>query len=143
MTYHNNNQNLLALTLKAANYSHTKPRKFVFGLFADKPPQNMAELSARAKGKIDRASLYRTVKLFETLGIIHRVHIGWKYKLELSEQFSAHHHHIYCSMCGKIIDIKEPQQLKTYIDAIALTTGFVITSHAFELEGVCSGCRTN
>ncbi len=135
------NQKLLSQTLKTAGYSYTLPRKFVFGLFSSQPPQSMVQLTRRSAGTIDRASLYRTVKLFEELGIIHRVHVGWKHKLELSEHFLSHHHHIYCERCGKIIDVKEPPQLKNYIDIIGQKTGFRITSHSFELEGVCADCQ--
>ncbi len=132
---------LLGKTLKKAGYSQTLPRKIVFKLLLDQAPQTVAELSRRSLGQIDRASLYRTLSLFEEVGIIRRVHIGWKYKFELSEHFSPHHHHVYCLACGAIVDVKEPPQLKKYIEAIACTTGFEVTSHSFELEGLCATCR--
>ncbi len=133
--------NLLDKTLKKAGFSRTAPRRFVFGLLHDQAPQTVAELARRSKGTIDRASLYRTLKLFEDIGIIRRIHVGWKYKFELSEHFSSHHHHIYCLVCGKLVDVKEPPHLKTYIDSVAVKTGFTITSHAFELEGYCVHCQ--
>ena len=69
--------NLRAL-LKEDGASLTKPRKVVFDLLLDQEPQSMRVLAQRAGGKIDRATLYRTVELFERLGIVHA-----KYRMRL------------------------------------------------------------
>ncbi len=128
-------------TLKQAGYSVTEPRRLVFEiLFTDNKPYSMNELGQKIKGKVDRASLYRTTRLFEELGIVRRVTIGWKHKFELSEHFSSHHHHMHCKVCGKTIDIKEPPQLENYIQAVAYKHGFKVTSHSFEIEGTCKDC---
>jgi len=128
-------------TLRQAGYSATKPRTVVFEtLLADQRPYSMNELVLKTEKDIDRASLYRTVRLFEGLGIVKRITIGWKYKLELNEQFSSHHHHLHCEVCGKIIDIKEPPQLDPYIRAITSKHHFKALSHSFEVEGICESC---
>lgn len=132
---------LLQKTLQSAGFSMTRQRRTVFELLQNQKPQSIAELTTLSHGKLDRASLYRTLKLFETLAIIRRVSIGWKYKLELSEHFSTHHHHVHCVTCGKVVDVKEPPQLGQYIEVVARKTGFRIISHAFELEGLCAACQ--
>jgi Fe2+ or Zn2+ uptake regulation protein len=73
----------LAALLRKNNSSLTKPRKAVFNLLLSKEPQSMQVLVKRAEGKVDRATVYRTIELFEELGIVHRLNIGWKYKIEL------------------------------------------------------------
>ena len=80
--------------LAANGYSDTVPRRTVFSQLEHKKPQTMHELITALDGVIDRASIYRVVALFEKLDIVHRIHIGWKYKLELSQAFQGHHHHI-------------------------------------------------
>lgn len=47
----------------------------------------MYELYDLAKGHLDRASLYRIITVFERIGIVRRINIGWKYKIELSVGF--------------------------------------------------------
>jgi len=33
--------------------------------------------------------------------------IGWKYKLELSNAFQHHHHHLTCLQCGGVTPLPE------------------------------------
>lgn len=99
----------------------------------------MRELTEMAKGKMDRASVYRTVELFERLGIIRRINIGWKYKLELSDAFADHHHHLTCLGCQTIIPINE-QTLEQFVDTIAAAHRFLPTEHQIEIQGYCHTC---
>lgn len=100
----------------------------------------MQELAARSRGKLDRASLYRTVALFERLGVVRRVYIGWKYKVELSDVFTHHHHHLSCRACGKIIAITEETEVEAFIGAISRRHGFRAAAHQLEITGICPGC---
>src|SRR5689334_14001769 len=97
----------IASVLKDNGLSVTKDRLLVFELLESKPPLTMNELHQLTKDKIDRASLYRVVGLFEKLGIVNRINIGWKYKIELSDTFHVHHHHLTCLKCGKVINIQD------------------------------------
>ena len=92
-------------TLKSNGSSLTAPREAVFLTLLDQEPQTLSDIAKRLTGKVDRASVYRTIDLFEKLGIITRLQLGWKYKLELSDHFAAHHHHMTCTNCGQIIEI--------------------------------------
>ena len=100
----------LANILKKNGASLTATRVAVFNLLLNQEPQSMAVLAKRAVGKADRATLYRTIELFERLGIVNRLNIGWKYKIELSEAFSGHHHHFYCTNCGRTYILPEERQ---------------------------------
>lgn len=128
-------------SLRHAGYSVTKPRQTVFEVFLlHRRPLSMKELTKAIGSEIDRASVYRTVRLFEQLHIIRRVIMGWKYKLELSENFLSHHHHMHCEVCGKVIDIIEPPELEQYIADQAKRHNFTVLSHTFEIEGICKDC---
>ncbi len=83
-------------------HSLTRARLAVFRALQDKEPLAMAEVARACAGKADRASVYRAVALFEELGIVKRLQIGWKYKLELSDAFHHHHHHLTCLKCGRV-----------------------------------------
>ena len=126
--------------LKKNGSSLTKPRKVVFDLLLGSEPKSMQQLVKEAAGKLDRATVYRTVELFESLGIAHRLNIGWKYKIELSDVFHAHHHHFYCSNCGKTYDLDANPMLETMIDSLAAKDGFAPRGHNLEIYGECKNC---
>jgi Fe2+ or Zn2+ uptake regulation protein len=127
-------------TLTDNNYHVTKAREATFKLLIHSEPQTMAEILARAVG-VDRVSIYRNVELFEKLGIVRRVYVGWKYKLELSDKFIAHHHHLSCLKCGLVIDIKDEKHIYTFIRAVCAKFDFEPIRHQFEIEGLCAECR--
>jgi Fur family ferric uptake transcriptional regulator len=132
---------ILQKILKDNNYSTTTARRVVCELLWDHEPQSMHDLTLASKGKIDRASLYRTVGLFEQLGIVQRIYIGWKYKVELSDVFTHHHHHISCLTCGKIVAITEEDEIETLITALAAKHGFTTQNHQLEVRGYCPTCQ--
>lgn len=130
----------LKALLKKDGYSLTSPRKAVFDLMLNKEPQSMQVLIRRAEGKVDRATVYRTVELFERLGIVHRLNIGWKYKIELSDLFIGHHHHFHCGQCGMTYAMAANPMLETMIDTVAAKEGHSPRGHQLEIYGVCTDC---
>jgi Fur family ferric uptake transcriptional regulator len=132
---------LLQKLLKDNGYSMTVPRKVVCELLWKQEPLSMRDLTARSHGKLDRASLYRTLGLFERLGLVQRIYIGWKYKIELSDVFTHHHHHISCLGCGKIVAITEEAEIERLIKVVAQRHGFTPQSHQLEVTGYCAACR--
>lgn len=134
-------KDLLQKILKDNGYSLTKPRQLVCELLHGRDPQSMRELVNLAANQIDRASLYRTVALFEKLGIVQRIYIGWKYKIELSDIFTHHHHHISCLKCGKIVAITEEDKIEQLIDALAAKHNFTAQNHQLEIRGLCPNCQ--
>lgn len=102
----------------------------------------MRELTLACRGKLDRASLYRTIGLFEKLGVVQRIYIGWKYKVELSDIFTHHHHHISCTHCGRIVAITEEDDIEQLISNLAAKHGFTAQQHQLEIRGLCKTCST-
>lgn len=124
--------------LKTAGYSLTGARTAVFEALVGQEPLSMHELVEKVP-QVDRASVYRAVELFEQLHIVQRLNTGWKYKLELTDKFSAHHHHMTCTNCGSTVALKEVE-LERFIDVLAKTHGFRPTAHQIEIQGVCAKC---
>lgn len=120
----------------------TRPRLIIFRLLLNHGPQSITELLGRSDGSVDRVSVYRIIDLYEKLGIVKRINVGWKYKVELSEVFLDHHHHITCLGCHKLVAIQENADMALRIANLADSAGFVITSHQLELQGYCAQCRT-
>jgi Fe2+ or Zn2+ uptake regulation protein len=134
-------QATLANLLKSHGYSLTSPRRILFDLLAGQEPVSMRGLTEKAAGKMDRASVYRTIALFEQIGAVHRINIGWKYKIELSDAFAEHHHHLTCLKCKRVIPINA-RALETFIDNLAKSHDFQPVEHQIEVQGVCGDCQT-
>lgn len=132
---------LLRQVLRARGHSVTKSRELIFITLDTSGPLTLADLTKRVTPHTDRASVYRTISLFEQLGIVHRVQIGWKYKLELSDEFQAHHHHISCLRCGQMVSIKEHTEIEAVISHQSKELGFELVSHQLELQGICQNCQ--
>jgi Fur family ferric uptake transcriptional regulator len=131
---------VLRKILKDNGYSMTTPRRTVCELLWGQEPVTMTELAARSRGKLDRASLYRVLDVFERLGLIQRVYMGWKYKIELSDILTHHHHHISCTVCGRIVALNDEQAIERMIAALAARHGFTATRHQLEIQGRCTAC---
>ncbi|HUC95384.1 MAG TPA: Fur family transcriptional regulator, partial [Candidatus Saccharimonadia bacterium] len=126
--------------LKEHGYNITNQRLLVFETLMTKAPVSIKELIDKLANKIDRVSVYRTVGTFEKIGIIQRVNVGWKYKIELSDKFVDHHHHLICIKCREIIDINDGN-IELYISQIANKHSFDVQSHQVEAQGYCKDCR--
>jgi len=126
--------------LKEKGYSLTKPRELVLSRLLGKEPMTMRELLSSMGNEIDRASVYRTIAVFEETGVTQRLSIGWKYKIELTDNFADHHHHLTCSVCKKIIPINE-QELENFIYKAAAQNNFYANRHQVEIQGTCAACR--
>lgn len=136
---HHMRHETLTSILKASGYSITKARLAVFDALTGQEPLAMYELVAKTTN-IDRASVYRAVSLFEELGIVQRLNTGWKYKLELSDAFNEHHHHLTCTNCGRTITMNE-DELEVLIAKLAAHHHFDAHSHQIEIQGLCRSCR--
>jgi Fur family transcriptional regulator, ferric uptake regulator len=125
--------------LKEHGQNVTTVRLTVFRALAGQESLSMHQLIGRARG-IDRASVYRTVELFERLGIVQRLNTGWKYKLELTDKFAEHHHHLTCTQCGRTISMNETE-LEALIAKLAAHHHFKPTAHQIEIQGLCTTCQ--
>lgn len=129
-----------AETLKKQGHSLTHARHEVFKALENKEPMTMHDL-IKGLPSIDRASIYRTIALFEKLGIVQRLQIGWKYKLELADTFNYHHHHLSCRRCGSIISLREDSMLEANLNSLAAEYGYRDLSHQLEVTGICKNCQ--
>ncbi len=125
--------------LKEAGYSRTAARTAVFEALLGQEPMSMHSLVESVR-TADRASVYRAVELFEELGIVQRLYTGWKYRIELTDRFAAHHHHLTCLECGRTTPINE-QQLESFIVSLARQNGFEPSAHQIEIQGCCAACQ--
>lgn len=130
----------LGSLLRDNGYSLTHQRIQVFeALTKYEEPVTVVQL-ARNLSNVDKVSVYRTVDVFEKIGVIHRVWTGFKSKIELSDIFSSHHHHFICIKCGKTIGL-ESEKLEQDLKDFEQKYGFELIQHSVELSGHCQSCK--
>lgn len=130
----------LSEQLRNAGYSTTTVRVAVFDALLNQEPMTMHSLINKLQADVDRASVYRTIDLFESLDIVQRLQIGWKYKVELSDAYHEHHHHISCRDCGNVTSIKGDSHIEKAIHDLAMMYGYSSTAHQLEIQGICKNC---
>jgi Fur family transcriptional regulator, ferric uptake regulator len=133
---------ILDHALKEHRVSLTKPRKQVYEVLSHNEPLTMQELIALLPD-LDKTTVYRTVELFEKLGIVQRLQIGFKYKVELSNQYQEHHHHVTCMRCGQTTALPEDELLEDRLAELARAQGYDPKDHQIEVRGLCSNCRNS
>lgn len=125
--------------LKKHGFFATKPRLQLFKVLLNHKSLSMNELIDKLPSQ-DKSSIYRNVDLFEKLGIISRVRLGWKSKFELSDLFNEHHHHLSCLKCGKVIVIDEDLIIEQELLRLSYREHFKPIDHTLEIRGLCSDC---
>jgi Fur family ferric uptake transcriptional regulator len=112
-----------------------------FGSSSHRTIEDLLQEVRKQDRGVGYATVYRTLKLLAESGVAseHRFGDGLS-RYELADDASAHHDHLICVSCGKIIEFEEPR-VEELQDAIAKKHGFVVTSHKHELYGVCPDCQ--
>ena len=131
---------LFRKTLRQHGHFNTKPRYRLFVALQKHNTLTIHELIALLD-RHDQATVYRNIKLFEELGIISRLHLGWHSKLELSDVFQHHHHHLTCINCGRVIPLPENTILEDSINRLSRTQKFKPLDHQLEIRGLCVNCQ--
>jgi Fur family ferric uptake transcriptional regulator len=96
-------------------------------------------------GAYDRITLYRTLKSFEKLGVIHKAVDGGaevKYAL-CHEDCSAHQHsddhaHFYCQKCGDTFCLDQFDMPK-----LELNNDYIVKEVQIALSGICMKCNVS
>ena len=127
-------ENLITI-LKESGAKLTFPRKLIIEkLFTITKPLTLKEIH-NICSKIDFTSVYRSIKLFEEVGIVEEIIFADK-KVRYKIVSNIHHHHIICSECGEINEL--PICLLSEIKKL---TNYKITKHTLEFMGLCPNCQ--
>jgi Fur family ferric uptake transcriptional regulator len=90
--------------------------------------------------EIGRASVYRTLDQLERLHMVQRVDIGGGAAAYERLDPDAHHHHLVCLGCGRLVPFHDGR-LEGAIAAISEESEFEVESHDVVLRGRCRSCR--
>ncbi|MDI9502910.1 MAG: transcriptional repressor [Tissierellia bacterium] len=104
-------------------------------------PEQLHSVLAEEGNHVGIATIYRTLQIFESLGIVHKLDFDDRaYRYEIVNQDEAHmHHHLICERCEKVTELHV--DLLDKLEAIVEKDyGFTITDHAVKIFGICKAC---
>jgi len=123
--------------LRAAGKRLTPERELLLEILASNPHLDAMEIhriARKEEPRISLATVYRTLSLFEELGVVRACGLG-----EAHAHYEVRHDdhlHLVCSECGRIIDLPSPVPLRK----LAESEGFRIERIRLELIGLCDAC---
>lgn len=132
----------LARYLDGTGLKHTKQRDLILVAFLESHEHISAEqlyqIVLEFAPTIGYTTVYRTLKLLVDAGIAQERRFDdglTRYEVE-----HAHHDHLVCLNCGKIIEFNS-DLIEDTQNEIAVEYGFKVLRHRHELYGHCSSCQ--
>lgn len=133
--------------LKEKGCKLTLQRRTVLDVLIENGEEHLSteEIYSRVKKKfpeIGLATVYRTVQLFEEMGIVDRLNFDdgcSRFELA-SEDTVHHHHHLICEACNRVYEV-ENDLLEEIESEIERKYKFKIHDHNLMFYGICDECR--
>ena len=133
------------------NISITNPRIIVLEqLLKYKKPISVEDLQDNLKGQVAKSTLYRVLNDLKKIDILDEFTSPENQTvIELILEDRTHHHHLFCSDCGEIIDVELSDEFENFLDLeikkIEEKFKFKISDHRVEMFGQstdqCENCK--
>ena len=129
--------------------SITNPRILVLEeLLGTKNPITVDELLSKLESKVAKSTLYRVLNDLKNINVLNEFSTPDNQTVvELILEDHTHHHHLFCSDCGEIIDVEMAKEfenkLSKEIKRIEKEFNFIIEDHRLELFGKCTDLCLN
>jgi len=134
----------LAERLRRKSRKLTGPRQAILEILRRQshPLSNKEIFAALPKNDCDLATVYRSMHLLESMGMVKRFDLGdgaARFEL-LKEGDDGHHHHLVCTRCAGVVELEEcfTDDLE---QKIAARNGFKAITHKLEFFGICPECQ--
>lgn len=137
--------------LKEKGFRITHPRRLILDILQESrgTHPNAKEIYSRISKEypdIGLTTIYRTLDVFEKLGLINKFEFGGK---ESRYEFASeenHHHHLVCLHCGKVIEYAdfadhEVEFFGNIQKYLSKKYEFEISKHRVVFYGLCSSCK--
>ena len=102
-------------------------------------PQELYRSLIKKQRKIGLTSIYRSLDLFESLGIVFKIINGSNVKYKLCK-LEDHHHHIICKNCGNVVELGFCD-ISDWSKKVMESTGYQVTDHQLNFYGYCKECK--
>ncbi|OFI05424.1 ferric uptake regulation protein [Clostridium acetireducens DSM 10703] len=133
-------------SLKEKGYKLTPQRRAIVDIIIRNEGKHLTteelyDLVKKECPEIGLATVYRTLQLLEEIGVVCKLdlHDGCsRYEL-IHEEENHQHHHLICSNCEKVIEVRE-DLLENLEKDIEEKYNFKISNHSVKFYGICSEC---
>jgi Fur family transcriptional regulator, ferric uptake regulator len=137
------NIGLLRNFFKEKKLSLSHPRLLIYQELsnASSPlsPLEIYQNLLKKKKKVGLTSIYRSLDLFESLGIVFKIVNGSNAKYKLCE-LENHHHHIVCKACGNVVELNFCD-ISNWSKKVTESTGYQVVDHQLNFYGFCKSCK--
>ena len=130
--------------LSEHSVSITNPRILVLEeLLEIKSPITVDDLQKKLKNKVAKSTLYRVLNDLKTINVLNEfTSPDNTVVVELVLEGDQHHHHLFCSDCGEIIDVELSMNFESLLNKeikrIEKKFNFIIEDHRVEMFGQCT-----
>lgn len=130
--------------LHSRGYKLTFQRQAIFKIIQGEKERHLCseEIFDKVKKeypKIGLATVYRTLQLFEKLGLVHHILLDdgcMRFQLINSQE---KHHHLICEICSEVIDV-DKDLLQVFEQKLLSELGFTVTDQKVQFFGKCKKC---
>ena len=137
---------LVEQRLRRADQRNTAARQSLVSVLATgTAPLTLPEILDRDT-ELAQSSAYRNLDILESTGLVRRLATDTDHaRYELAESLLGHHHHLICTGCGSIQDVRLAPEVEGAVEAaleqVAADAGFEPERHTLDLHGRCRECR--
>lgn len=103
---------------------------------------DLIELLRRDKTPVSKATVYRTLALVTESGLIDGHDFDKGKRLYEPMVGRAHHDHMYCITCGKVIEFEE-EAIERLQEMVTQRHRFTAVYHSHKIFGYCAACGPN
>src|SRR4030043_1304939 len=128
---------------KQKKLSLSHPRLLIYqelsSVLSPLSPLEIYQNLLKKKKRIGLTSIYRSLDLFESLGIVFKIINGSAVKYKLCE-LEDHHHHIVCKTCGHVVELNFCD-ISNWSKKVMESTGYQVIDHQLNFYGFCKACK--
>ena len=128
---------------KEKKLSLSHPRLLIFQELSNAStplsPLEIYQSLLKKKKKVGLTSIYRSLDLFESLGMVFKVVNGSSFRYKLCE-LENHHHHIVCKACGNVVELNFCD-ISDWSKKVTESTGYQVVDHQLNFYGFCKSCK--
>jgi Fur family ferric uptake transcriptional regulator len=137
------NKGLLINFFKGKKLRLSHPRLLIYQELSDTKtplsPQELYQILLKKQKRIGLTSIYRSLDLFESMGMVFKIINGSSVKYKLCE-IEDHHHHIICKACGNVVELNFCD-ISDWSKKVTESTGYQVTDHQLNFYGFCKACK--
>ncbi len=130
--------------IQKSGLRHTAQRDVILEIFlrteAHLSSEDLYWLVQKEDQSVGHTTVYRTLKLLTEAGLAREVRFGDGKTYYEHHYEHAHHDHMICTECGKVIEFFSAE-IEALQDEMADKFGFKPTHHSLRILGLCEDCQ--